>query len=111
VLDGDRAQFRKQRAAHAQHAEHGDTHRKKERAQKKREARKKKMEHVCRRSFVGSRFGSRYGGGAYMILIAAREHLHHASRVAANLNWLLTLVTPFFADDVTVADIGSPFLR
>jgi hypothetical protein len=40
--------------------------------------------------FVGSRFSSGYGGGARVLLIAAREqHLQHTSLVAASLNWLL----------------------
>jgi hypothetical protein len=33
------------------------------------------------RSFVGSRFGSRCGGGARVLFIAAREHLHRICRV------------------------------
>jgi hypothetical protein len=41
------------------------------------------------RSFVGSRFGSRYEGGARVLLLAAGEHLHHTSRVGAtSLNCL-----------------------
>jgi hypothetical protein len=39
---------------------------------------------------VEGRFGSRYDGGSRVLYIAAREHLHHTSRVVS-FNQLLTL--------------------
>jgi hypothetical protein len=38
---------------------------------------------------LGSRFSSRYGEGALVLRVAAREHLHRASWVAARFTQLL----------------------
>ena len=52
---------------------------------------------------VESGFGSRYDGGARVLVIAAREHIHHTSRVVAT-DALLTL----FLTTLTLRYLNTP---